>query len=394
MRCGSPWQVKHAMMSIALVVGDEREEFGKYELPEPYFGTAPTALLQGFESCLDTEIHVVSVLRRSAAVPPKIGRNVFYHAVQVPRWGFLRSLYLPAILRIRALLRRIQPRIVHGQGTERYYGLAAAFSGFPSLVTVHGNMRAVARALNARPFSFHGITASLESVALRKVNGVICLTNYAKREVESLAERTWVIPNAVQESFFAIPSDPAPIPRVLCLGLICPYKNQNALIRALAPIASEVPFQLVFAGPIADGEYGKEFEALLRQHPWCVYLGKLSREEVRAEIGRTTLLAHPSREDNCPMVILETMAAGVPAVGSAIGGIPDLITDGVSGYLCDVSKMDQFAQAIRGILGTPALRAKLSTGAKERAERLFRPASIARQHEGAYRELLNRIADR
>jgi glycosyltransferase involved in cell wall biosynthesis len=350
--------------------------------------------LQGFESRPDTEIHVISVLRRAAVAPPKIGKNIFFHAVQVPRWGFLKSLYMPAIVRIRALLRQIRPKIVHGQGTERYYGLAAAYSGFPSMVTVHGNMRAVARAVKAREFSFHGITASLESIALRKADGVICLTNYAKREVEDLADLNWVIPNAVHGSFFEIAATPAPVSRVLCLGLVCPYKNQNDLIRLLAPIAREISFQLIFAGPISDGDYGNEFKALVHQHSWCVYLGALTREEVRAEIGRTTVLAHPSKEDNCPMVILEAMAAGVPAVGSAIGGIPDLIDDRISGYLCDVADMNQFARAIRMILGAPSLRAELSAGAKERAERLFRPASIARQHEGAYRELLNKTANR
>src|SRR5205814_7311695 len=118
--------------------------------------------------------------------------------------------------------------------------------------------------------------------------------------------------NAVDQSFFSISPEPdaANPPQILCVGHVCIRKNQNAFIRALDPLARETGFQVVFLGQATPGRpYDDEFLSLVKERPWCTFAGYADRPKVKQFLGKGTLLALPSLEDNCPMVVLEAMAA-------------------------------------------------------------------------------------
>jgi hypothetical protein len=127
---------------IVQITTDNREHFRDFTANAPYFGTAPDALLKGFEAVSDeAEVHVVSVARQKMGAPDLIGKNIHFHQPIIPSWGMGRSLFAGAILALRKTIREINPDIVHGQGTERECALAAVFSGYPNILTLHGNMR-------------------------------------------------------------------------------------------------------------------------------------------------------------------------------------------------------------------------------------------------------------
>jgi glycosyltransferase involved in cell wall biosynthesis len=371
---------------VAMMIADERDEKQEWALPRPYFGTAPTALLEGMAGLPGLELHLVSCERQPVAPGGALAENVFFHPVQISRWSFLRTAYVGAILRTRKVLRKIHPDLVHGQGTERYQAMTAVFSGFRSLLTIHGNMRAVARALGAKALSFHGLTGRLEALALRRCDGVICLSNYTQREVGNLAAKTWVLPNAVGPEFFQVDRASRPRPTILCVGRICNYKNQNALIRALDAVAEALSIRVRFAGGVGTDDYGKEFLRLVAERPWCEFLSFLSPAQLRVHLAETDVLAHPSLEDNCPMVILEAMAAGVPVVASSIGGIPDLVQHEVTGLLCDPAQMEVFIAGIAKILTQPLVAASFGLAGRKRALERFKPEVVAREHLSIYRE--------
>jgi glycosyltransferase involved in cell wall biosynthesis len=375
------------MLKVAIVLGDERETHHRYTDPQPSFGPAPATLVEGLSRTGEIELHLISCLRQRVSSPAQLGPNVFYHSLIVPPWAFLKTFYVPTVIRVRHLLRQLRPQVVHGQGTERYYALAAAFGGFPSVITVHGNMRSVARTLNARPFSFHWWTARLEGLALRRADGVICLSNFARREVGTLGNQTWMLPNAVPDEFFGIQRHPRNGGRLLCVGTICSYKNQNALIEALEPLDGASRFHLAFAGPIPPGPYGEKFRQLIARNSNCAYLGPLSPEALRQELSFASCLIHPSLEDNCPLAIIEAMAAGLPVIASSCGGIPDLVSSGTTGLICDPSDMSSFRTAVEFLENNPAAATAMGVEAKRRAERDFRAIKIAQQHLAIYRTL-------
>ena len=120
-------------MKIALLTTDNRQPFKQYDKAEPFFGTAPEALLQGLATLPEVEVHVVSCIRQPVRAPEKIAPNIFFHSLVVPKIGWMRTLYQGCIRATRKKLREIQPDIVHGQGTELDCGISAVFSGFPNV---------------------------------------------------------------------------------------------------------------------------------------------------------------------------------------------------------------------------------------------------------------------
>jgi glycosyltransferase involved in cell wall biosynthesis len=379
-------------MRIAILTTDSREHFKQYANPVPYFGTAPQALLEGFAQLPDVEVHVISCVRAPMKSPEKIAPNIFYHAVNVPKIGWMRTLYQGCIRAARRKLREIRPDIVHGQGTERDCAISAVLSGFPSVLTIHGNIRLIARVNGVRPFSFLWLSAKLERFTIPRADGIVCITHYTEDAVKDLAKRTWVVPNAVDASFFQVNARPVPekLPRILCVGHISLRKNQNAFIRALDALAPAGKFEVLFLGVAETSRaYDEEFLRLVRERPWCVFGGMANRAQLKDHLRDATALALPSLEDNCPMVVLEAMAAGVPVLAAKVGGLPDLIEEGKNGFFCDPLDARSIAEGIKKILQENSTAHDLAGRAKEEARRRFAPEVIARRHVEIYREVLN-----
>jgi glycosyltransferase involved in cell wall biosynthesis len=376
-------------MRIAMLVPDNRDEFRRYADPEPCFGQAPTALLSGLEAVPECEIHLVCCTQRPLPSPAKLADNIYYHSLLVPPWGWLRGGYVGCIRAIRRKLRHIKPDLVHGQGTERYCALAAVFSGFPNVLTLHGNMRLVARINHARPFSFQWLAARLESFTLPRSNGVVCITSYTQRAVASRARATWIVPNAVDGSFFGIERQPALPREIVCVANISIRKNQVRLMRALKPLAEREKFELVFYGGAEHKDsYVREFFQWLERSPWCRFAGFADRAGLRAAFARGAMLVLPSLEDNCPMSVLEAMAAGLPVAAANVGGVPDLITHGADGLMFDPEKEDSIRAAVAELLADSRQAAAMAATAKEKALARFHPQKIAQKHVEIYRQII------
>jgi len=376
-------------LRVAMLVPDNRDEKGQYDRLEPEFGPAPTNLLAGFADIPDLEVHVVSCSRRPIAAPVRLAGNTRFHLLVTGPKGRLRSLYAGSVLAVRRLLHQLCPDIVHGQGTERYAALAAAFSGFPSLVTVHGNMGAIAGLSRALPFSYLWMSARLEALAVARAGGVLCLTSYTERLVRGHAKRTWILPNAVGPEFFDIESRPTSRPTLVCVANIVSYKNQVRLIRALAPLAEQRPLRLKFAGVSVPGDpYAEEFKREVGAHPWCEYDGFWDSGRLREELSAATLLVHPSLEDNCPMAVMEAMAAGVPVAAARAGGLPDLIEHGHSGVMFDPLNDDDVRCQVARLLDDAGCRDRLASNARKKAHERFSTTVVATAQRRIYDELL------
>lgn len=377
-------------MKVAILTRDSREHFKDYDTEKPYFGTSPQALLQGLAKLPEVEIHVISCLKQPVQPLVQLAPNITYHGLHVPHMGWGRTLYSGCIRAARRKVNEIKPDLVHGQGSEHDCALSAARSGFPNIVTIHGNLRHIAKTVRAPMLSHLRYQAFLESWAIARTTGVICLTRHTRDQVQGRTPRTWVLPNAVDESFFEVARAERPDNSILCVAFIDVNKNQNALIRALDPVASASGLKLVFlGGGNPDDSYFREFQELVQARPWCAYEGFKKPEELKRRLATARMLVLPSLEENCPMSILEAMAVGAPVAASRVGGIPDLIDDGVNGALFDPRNEESIRSAIMRVFQNAEVAAKLAKAARERALQRHHPVHIAREHLRIYREALS-----
>ncbi|MFZ4600497.1 MAG: glycosyltransferase family 4 protein [Terrimicrobiaceae bacterium] len=398
------------------------------ESPESSRETIPSTLDPRHSTPRLLEIHVISCAQQPMQSPQKLAHNIWFHSLHVPKWGWLKTGYLGCILAVRMKLREIQPDLVHAQGTERDCAISAICTPYPKLLTIHGNLRLIKKTVGIRPFSAPWLQCFIEGFVIPTFDGVVCITNYTREAVEHETPKTWVVPNAVDPDFLALgekrgiedrrskiedesrspisdlptptPEFPSPslaarhsppttVPVVLVVANVDARKNQNAFIRAIEPLAANSAFEVRFFGRCGDDEYGREFQSLVAARPWCHYGGMVSRGALRDEFVRASFLALPTNEDNCPMVVLEAQAAGIPVMASNVGGVPDLVEDGVTGLLTDPTRPETMLTALSRLLSDSELTSCLARNGRRQAIEKFHPRVIAERHLEIYREVLS-----
>ena len=140
---------------------------------------------------------------------------------------------------------------------------------------------------------------------------------------------------------------------VLFVGRNDPVKGVKYLIKAFDKIKSEFPeFKLILVG-----------EGLPE--------GKLSLREVREKMGNCYCLVVPSVSEGLPRVIMEAMALAKPVVASNVGGIPDLVKDGQTGFLFEAGNVEQLADKLRTLLSNKPLAIEIGNRGRELVQSKF-----------------------
>ena len=378
-------------MKIVQLTTDSRDHYRTYSDPTPAFGAAPAALLQGFALLPEVEVHVISCVHHRVVSPEKIAPNIFYHSLVVPRLGWMRTLYLGCHRAVRKKLREINPVIVHGQGTELDCGIVAARSGFPNVLTIHGNMKAIAQLYQSRPGSFQWLAAKLEVPALKKTGGVFCNSAYTENLVAPRAQKIWRVPNALRAGFFA-PSPPKKkntVPVILNIGVADPRKQQRKILevaRRLHARGIKVEFQ--FAGVIYDTDYGRSFRRELAEAEaaGCArHLGLLSTPQVIAAMDAADALVHFPTEEAFGLVSAEALARNLKFFGAAVGGGVE-IADAVEG--AELFPAGDYFGLENSLARWLAAGSPSPQSAADKMRARYHPEVIARRHVEIYREVL------
>lgn len=381
-------------LKIAMLITDARVPGGLYDGPLPSLGTAPDALLQGFAGMPEVEIHVVSCVQQPVISPEKLAPNIYYHSLLVPKFGWLRTGYQGCIRAVRKKLRELQPDVVHAQGTERDCAISAIFSGFPNVLTIHGNMRAIAPIFQARFGDYYWLTAKLEQFTLPRTGGVFCNSAYTENLVTPLARKTWRVPNAVREEFFYnVPANKHPVvPALLNIGILQPRKQQLELL-ALADRLHRrgLKFEIQFAGDLsAATAYGVQFATELakaRKAGYARRLGVLSAPQLIAAMDAAAALVHFPTEEAFGLVVAEGLARNLKFFGANVGGVVE-IAAGVDGS--ELFAPDDFAGLESGIARWLATDYPAPRNAAEIMRQRYHPEVIARRHLEIYRRVVAR----
>jgi glycosyltransferase involved in cell wall biosynthesis len=173
---------------------------------------------------------------------------------------------------------------------------------------------------------------------------------------------------------------------VASVGNFTPKKDQRTLIDALVLLRADHPstvLVLVGSGPLQDQLAAHATAAGVGDR--VVFTG--SRSDVPELLPAFDLFALSSRQEGLPVAVMEAMASGLPVVATAVGGLPEIVSDGVEGRLVAPGDPAGLARALGEVLGDDRLRARMSAAAEVRS-RGFDIAAAQRQIEDVYADVL------
>jgi glycosyltransferase involved in cell wall biosynthesis len=223
-----------------------------------------------------------------------------------------------------------------------------------------------------------------------------CLDRAACVIVLSAHWRAWVAGVTQNKRVVCIPNPVAPAaawpgPRredlVLFVGRVARGKGVFDLLDAVRGLRASIPgVRLVCAGE-GDLESVARYAARLGIGDAVTLTGWIGPDAKQSFMRRAAVFVLPSHAEGMPMSLLEAMAAGVPVVAAAAGGIPDVVADGVNGLLFPPGNTAQLERLLRRMLLAPDLGERVARTARESVRLRFAPGRVIAQLEKIYAEL-------
>ncbi len=266
--------------------------------------------------------------------------------------GILRHFaYLAEACILRRRLQAVGARHLHahfGTNTATVALLTRLLGGPPYSFTVHG------------PEEFdHPEELSL-GTKIAHAAFVVAISSFGRSQLYRwCAYEHWpriqVVRCGVDAAFLS--GGPQPIPEtpcLVCVGRLAEQKGQLLLLEAFGRLAAEgLPGELVLAG---DGPMRAVIEKRIDHLGLGTRVritGWLSNDAVRREIVAARGFVLPSFAEGLPVVLMEALALGRPVVTTYVAGIPELVQDGVNGWLIPAGSVEALADALRRLLQTP-----------------------------------------
>jgi glycosyltransferase involved in cell wall biosynthesis len=246
---------------------------------------------------------------------------------------------------------------------------------------------------------------TIDRLHLRYMDHVICVSEAQARKVRAVGfppKRTTIIRNSARansfrdpdpagrkllESFFATPGQRL----VVAAGRLSPDKGFQVLIEAVRRVAPADPAArfLVFG----RGAWHDELQWRIK----AAGLGEVFvlggfRDDLDRLLPSADLFVLPSFTEGLPNVVLEASAAGVPVVATAVGGTPEVLADGITGYLVPAGDADVLAKRVGELLGNEPLRQRMGQAGRQRVCTLFTFEAQAVAYRRLFAELFPHVA--
>ena len=169
--------------------------------------------------------------------------------------------------------------------------------------------------------------------------------------------------------------------KLVCAGRIIPTKGQDILIRALPMVASQWPG--VYVEFVGDGDWESECLRLAEELgvlDRCRFIGTVEHDQVFVHMASAAITVAPSRADAFGLVNVESMAVSTPVVAARVGGITEIIRDGLDGFLVSPENPEELAQRLGLLLTDADLRFEMAKNARQHfLEHFELNAALAKQ---------------
>ncbi|MFO8149089.1 MAG: N-acetyl-alpha-D-glucosaminyl L-malate synthase BshA [Trueperaceae bacterium] len=169
-------------------------------------------------------------------------------------------------------------------------------------------------------------------------------------------------------------------------------KKTDDVVRVFARVNARVPARLLMVGEGPERPNAMALAHELGVSDRVVFLGSFPRVETLLCIADLFLL--PSAKESFGLTALEAMASGVPVIASTIGGLPEVVEHGASGFLHEVGDIERMTASALSLLDNEDRHATFSSSARERARTQFDEATMVDAYLGHYRAALDRVRGR
>ena len=331
------------------------------------------------------EVHFITYanpIRLDPGIP-----RIHYHEVEVSSYPLFQ--YPPYCLALASRMAEVAERYgldllhVHYAIPHSIAALLAkqmtAGRRLPFITTLHGTDITLVGADR----SYFPIT----KFSIEQSDGITCISEYLQRrtvEVFGIANEIRVIHNFVNcELYKPVDKPSGRDPVLLHISNFRPVKRVLDCIQILAEVRKHAPATLWMAGDGPERGPAEQLSRELNVDSFVRFLGK--QDHVERLIPQADVLLLPSELEAFGLAALEAMACGVPPVATNAGGVPELITSGVDGYLEAVGDIAAQAHRTVALVTDPRLHAEMAAAARQAAESRFATERIIPQYESYYR---------
>lgn len=343
------------------------------------------------------EIHIVSY------APPfrlrTFHQNIFVHEVSVSSYPLFK--YPPYDLGLATKL--VELAEAHGLDIiHAHYAIPHAASAYLAKQILNSSRLKTLTTLHGTDITLVGADPSFRRIvkfAIEKSDGVTAVSQYLKsRTIEEFDIRgeVRVIPNFIEAArpsqYLGLCSREAYAAQnekiLMHASNFRPLKRIGDVVRVFARVRKEIPAKLLLIGDGPERLFIQQLVRELKLGADVFFLGE--QDQLEPLFFCADLFLLPSEQESFGLTALEAMNCGVPVIATAIGGLPEVITHGETGYLLPVGDIEKMAASAISLLSDPARHDLFKAQARKRAEETFSAAKIIPQYESFYEELLRR----
>lgn len=359
-------------------------------------GGVHAALINLLHGCknIDINVRVLSFhqsLKETSIYP--FSNNIEIHHEKEGSWKYHSMNY---ILKSRAVLKKhlesFQPDVVHYQGGNSFLLTGLALYQKPSFVlTIHGMAFREARNKIKRSDRFKWIFNGMMQKILCPPN-LIHLSDFSQKISRyNTIKHQEIIHNAITQDYYHIPLKPKTDNVLMYIGVIDLNKNLIYLLTMLKMmIEKKCYYRLEVIGGFSTEKYRRIVMSYIQKNNLEEHVhfnGWVTQQEVMKIIAKADILVVCSKHESLPMVIAESMAAGKVVVASSVGGIPEMFTNHVSGFVFDLNQQQQLIHLLKKLYNNDQLCLQIGQSAKAVAAEKFKAENIAQKTLLFYKKL-------
>lgn len=276
-------------------------------------------------------------------------------------------------------------------------GFVGAYAGkylnIPSVVSIRGN--------DIERAAFDPSKFSHVMYALQNANAVTTNASSLARKAKAFVDREiHIIPNGIDTALFKPMGRNEALAEMLqvegqrskvvgFVGELREKKGMTTLLPGYAQLAKKMPVSLLIVGEVREGEDKKAFEEFKISNPQLpiAITGLVPHKDLPDYYSLMDVFVHPSLRDGMPNAVLEAMACGVPVIVTPVGGMMDVIEDGVNGFFVDVNDAQGLAQKMAEVLSQLEKREAVARSGREAILSQYTPEKELQANLNIYQSL-------